>query len=60
MKKSYLTMLEANEGMILKRGNTYTSSVILRKEETEDGWEEITQEEYKQIMNTQKDEEVEV
>lgn len=50
MKKSFLTMLEADENMVLVKDNNYCKSVLLRKDETEDGWGEITEEEYNEIM----------
>lgn len=50
MKESYLTMLEADEGMVLTDGTNYCSSVLLRKGETADGWSEITQEEYYELF----------
>jgi hypothetical protein len=54
MKISYLTMIEADEGKVLVKDGNYCSSVLLRKGETEEGWSEITQEEYNEIM-TQKE-----
>ena len=50
MKETYLTMLEADEGMVLTKNGNYCSSVLLRKGETSEGWTEITQEEYENIM----------
>ena len=50
MKETYLTMIEADEGMVLVKDGTYSSSVLLRKGETSEGWSEITQEEYEAIM----------
>jgi hypothetical protein len=46
MKEILLTMLEADDGMVLTDGTNYCSSVLLRKGETAEGWSEITQEEY--------------
>ena len=57
MKTSYLTMLEADEGMVLTKDGNYCSSVLLRKGETAEGWSEITQEEYEQIIAEQEQEE---
>lgn len=54
MKISYLTMIEADEGKVLVKDGNYCSSVLLRKGETEEGWSEITQEEYNEII-TQKE-----
>jgi hypothetical protein len=50
MKESYLTMLEADEGMVLTDGTNYCSSVLLRKGETAEGWSEITQAEYDELF----------
>ena len=50
MKISYLTMIEADEGKVLVKDGNYCSSVLLRKGETEEGWFEITQEEYNEII----------
>ena len=55
MKEILLTMLEADEGMVLTDGTNYCSSVLLRKDQTAEGWSEITQEEYNEIVK--KDEE---
>lgn len=51
MKETYLTMLEADEGMVLTDGTNYCSSVLLRKGQTADGWSEITQEEYNELFS---------
>lgn len=59
MKKTYLTMIEADEGMVLVKDGTYSSSVLLRKGETSEGWSEITQEEYEAIVADQEDESIE-
>lgn len=50
MKTTTLTMIEADEGKVLVKDNTYSKSVLLRKGETADGWTEITEEEYNEIM----------
>ena len=50
MKETYLTMLEADEGMVLTDGTNYCSSVLLRKGQTAEGWSEITQEEYDELF----------
>ena len=50
MKQTYLTMLEADEGKVLTKDGNYCSSVLLRKGETAEGWSEITQEEYENII----------
>ena len=51
MKEILLTMLEADDGMVLTDGTNYCSSVLLRKGETSQSWSEITQEEYEEINN---------
>lgn len=53
MKETYLTMIEADEGKVLVKDGTYSSSVLLRKGETSEGWSEITQEEYERIIAEQ-------
>jgi hypothetical protein len=50
MKTTTLTMIEADEGKVLVKDGTYSKSVLLRKGETADGWTEITEEEYNDIM----------
>lgn len=55
MKEILLTMLEADEGMVLTDGTNYCSSVLLRKGQTAEGWSEITQEEYDELFNKEVD-----
>lgn len=57
MQVKTIYMLKADEGYVLKKDNTYTSAVLLREGETPDGWSEITQEEYEQVQEKQKQEE---
>lgn len=57
MQIKTIYMLKAEEGYVLKKGDTYTSAVLLREGETSDGWSEITQEEYEQMQEEQKREE---
>lgn len=45
-----LTMLKAEDGYVLNKGDIYTVSVLLREDETADGWTEITKEEYEAIQ----------
>lgn len=59
MKQTFLTMLEADKGMVLTKDDNYCSSVLLRKGETSEGWTEITQEEYEAIMAEKEKEETE-
>lgn len=51
-------MLKAEEGYVLKKGDTYTSAVLLREGETPDGWSEITQEEYDEYLKSISDPDV--
>ena len=53
MKETLLTMLEADEGMVLTKDNNYCTSVLLRKGETSEGWTEITEERYKELVKEQ-------
>lgn len=53
MQIKTIYMLKAEEGYVLKKGDTYTSAVLLREGETSEGWSEITQEEYEQIQEDQ-------
>lgn len=53
MQVKTIYMLKADEGYVLKKGDTYTSAVLLREDETPDGWSEVTQEEYDQIQEQQ-------
>lgn len=53
MRIKTIYMLKAEEGYVLKKGDTYTSAVLLRDGETPDGWSEITQEEYEQMQEEQ-------
>lgn len=55
MKEILLTMLEADEGMVLTDGTNYCSSVLLRKGQTAEGWSEITREEYDNLINKEVD-----
>lgn len=57
MKTTTLTMIEADEGKVLVKDETYSKSVLLRKGETADGWEEITEEEYNNIIANEENEE---
>ena len=36
-----LKMLKADEGMLLKKGDTICTSILLKEGETEEGWTEI-------------------
>lgn len=55
MKEILLTMLEADDGMVLTDGTNYCSSVLLRKGQTAEGWSEITQEEYDNLISEEVD-----
>ena len=41
--------------MVLTKDGNYCSSVLLRKGETAEGWSEITQEEYEEIIGKEKE-----
>lgn len=56
MKTTQLTMIEADEGKVLVKDGTYSKSVLLRKGETADGWTEITEEEYNNIIANEDEE----
>jgi hypothetical protein len=55
MKETTLTMIEADEGKVLVKDGTYSKSVLLRKGETADGWTEITEEEYQEIVDSEEE-----
>ena len=55
MKEITLLMIEADEGKVLAKDGTYSKSVLLKKGETEDGWTEITEEEYQNIVDSEED-----
>ena len=57
MKEILLTMLEADEGMVLTDGTNYCSSVLLRKGQTAEGWSEITQAEYDELFPPEEEQE---
>lgn len=52
MQIKTIYMLKAEEGYVLKKGDTYTSAILLREGETSDGWSEITQEEYDEYLKS--------
>lgn len=58
MQVKTIYMLKADEGYVLKKGDTYTSSVLLREGETSEGWSEITQEEYDEYLKSISDPDV--
>ena len=49
MQVKTIYMLKAEERYVLKKGDTYTSAVLLREGETSEGWSEITQEEFEEV-----------
>lgn len=55
MKTSYLTMIEADEGKVLVKDGNYSKSVLLRKGETPEGWTEITEQEYQEIVGSEEE-----
>ena len=57
MKVTTLTMIEADDGKVLAKDGTYSKSVLLKKGETADGWTEITEEEYQNIVDSEENDE---
>ena len=55
MKITQITMLKADDGMVLVKNGTYTSGVLLKEGEIEEGWTEITQEEYNEILKLEEE-----
>ena len=49
MQVKTIYMLKADEGYVLKKGNTDTSAVLLREDETTDGWKEVPFEEFEEV-----------
>lgn len=49
MQIKTIYMLKAEEGYVLKKGDTYTSAVLLREGETPDGWTEVPFEEFEEV-----------
>ena len=49
MQIKTIYMLKAEEGYVLKKGDTYTSAVLLREGETPDGWKEVPFEEFEEV-----------
>lgn len=49
MQAKTIYMLKAEEGYVLKKGDTYTSAVLLREGETPDGWTEVPFEEFEEV-----------
>jgi len=52
MQTTTLTMIEADEGKVLVKDGTYSKSVLLKKGETPEGWTEITEQEYQEIVGS--------
>ena len=55
MQTTTLIMIEADEGKVLVKDGTYSKSVLLRKGETAEGWTEITEEEYQNIVDSEEE-----
>ncbi len=55
MKKETITqvILKADDGMYLTNGETYGKTVILPETANADEWREITEEEYKEISESE-------
>ena len=49
MQVKTIYMLKAEEGYVLKKGDIYTSAVLLREGETPDGWTEVPFEEFEEV-----------
>lgn len=49
MQIKTIYMLKAEEGYVLKKGDTYTSAVLLREGETSEGWTEVPFEEFEEV-----------
>lgn len=49
MQVKTIYMLKADEGLVLKKGDIYTSAVLLREDETPDGWTEVPFEEFEAV-----------
>lgn len=49
MQIKTIYMLKAEEGYVLKKGDTYTSAVLLREGETSEGWKEVPFEEFEEV-----------
>ena len=51
-----LRKLTANDGMVLTNGEAYGKEIYLGKNDSPDNWHEITEEEYKAILEAKEDE----
>ena len=47
------TILTANEGMVLTDGHVYGKTIFLAEGASADDWHEITEEEYRAIMESE-------
>lgn len=48
-----LKTITASEGMVLTNGETYGKSITLGNNDSQDNWHEITEEEYRKIVEEQ-------
>lgn len=57
MKTQTVTILKADDGMILTNGNAYGATVALGIWDSAENWHEITMEEYAAIIDAEKTQE---
>lgn len=55
MKKSFITVLKADEGKVLTDGSSYVSSAMLRDGSDGSAWSEITAEEFEKIQKEEQE-----
>ena len=56
MKTQTITIIKADEGMILTNGNAYGATVALGALDSPENWHEITLEEYAAILDAESEE----
>ena len=55
MKKSFITVLKADEGKVLTDGSSFVSSVMLRDGSDGSEWSEIDQAEFEKIQKEEQE-----